>query len=349
MVRLQHILLLLILSANLYSETITSDSLLQRVKGGESIYDVIDKININDIDYKDVYYNEELKPYILQLLDEDSYRLYDIETYLESSFGTDLAKKNRIEEWLRDNNSQLPLDSVMSTPNLYRSYLDTAYTDYSSKLHQNYQPIIPNKFEKLLSLVRWPEVYEEYHRQWINDGGNITSKRFYAMLCMHDPYAISLFDKYVDDLLQRKDGSLKWDIYKHRPSADALGSYRDKLWLRGLEYTNLITFTPFPQDHEEPLTVPFNIKIVSGLIGYNCPSKKAKRLIDKITIQVTFLDEKFYKLNEDLTIDEYISIGKQIKENAQLFRDIYEPYIEKEEQEELYWKQNMPYYKTSNK
>ncbi|MBO7145457.1 MAG: hypothetical protein J6W13_11615 [Salinivirgaceae bacterium] len=336
--------LFLLLCISVQAETITSDSLLQRIKQGEVIYDIIDNIFIGDIDFKDVYFNEELKPYMLQLLDEKSYRQHEIETLLESSFGSDDAKMRRIKEWLRDNSCSLSFDTIMSTPDLYQAYLDSAYSDFSSNLYSHYNVVIPNVYEEVLCRIHWPVVYKEYHRQWVEDGKNITSKRFYAMLCMHDPDATDIFDKYVDDLLQNKSDSLNKEWYIHRPSA-AMGSYEEKLRLRGLKYTNLITFTPFPQDREESLTVPYNIKIASELIGYDCPSERAQQIMNKISVSVSFLGQTFLKLNEDLTIDEYISIGMEIKENAQLFMDIYQPFIQKKEQEELYWKQNMPYYK----
>jgi hypothetical protein len=349
--------------------TISADSLLKLIQAEGNVYETIEnKISVSSVDTKRCYFNDSLKTVLLKLLDEDEYVRQDNLRILNRYFGTDEKKKIRVGEWVYDRYLSLEKDSfngnprqydryiqsfiqdyVMSNDSVYNLYLDSAYTDKIHRLKQ-VKTVIPPYFEDLLSEIKWPEVYEAYYKDWVSDGKGIHSKRFKSMLRMHCPEAIELYNTYADEVYAKDDYSLFEGGILDRLDTYVYGSYTYQLMAKALSCLAACNIFDVFEDgfiDEECVypEVPFNLIVAESVLDSATSNIELKRFYDRC-VEIGIFSARYQKFVCCFPEEKYFKIGREIKENIEPFRRELLHYMKLKVKEELYWKRNMPYYKS---
>lgn len=324
---------------------IKSDSLLRMFKTMDA-FDVLDKVYVRDIDVKDCYYNEELKPYVLKWLDKEAYFEYLNNDYIKRLY---IENKNnciyKVKGWLTHRNQSHLIDTVMKTPDLFQIYLDSVISDvtkYMKGLHFQYENnVLPKEAIYFHALLKLPESYEILHRYWKEDGGKLSSQYFYTMLAMHDPEAIAMYNKYVDSVIAVKDLRLLDDIDGKSGQIHLYGSYALELKLK-LLMVNFKKTHSFSDFDDGIFYSPFNIDLINPLVDayFQCSQNEVVlKILEKVYNPIDKI--------RSIKYEELERVSNEIIENIEEFKKVLQPHIENMKKEEKYWKQNMPYYKDS--
>lgn len=337
---------------------VSADSLLHRINNCGNVYDAILPYPETEIDPKDCYFNEELKSLLLTMLDEQNYVEYNNERRVKDSFGDEKCKIAMTRAWLIDHDKESIIDTVLSNAELFTRYLDTTIVDYTNRISSNWNisnTDIPYDIENLLSLIKWPEVYEEYHRQWMEDGKRLWGKRFNSMLRMHDPEAVSLYFAYFDNFIDSNNYSEEAAQKLENPAYLGLGSIAMELDLKSLKWMAPMKadWTGFCETCKT--LAPFNVRRLDILCFYNMHFWNLLEIKSNIVREVIYSladpepHESEYKvMNMHMSEEDYKKIGNKIRENINEFRQELQPFIDEAIENEKYWKQNMPYYKVKD-
>ncbi len=334
--------------------TISADSLLKLIRAEGNVYETIEnRISVSSVDTKKCYFNDSLKTVLLKLLDEDEYRLHETKRFVDQMFSNEKYCRKRIYAWLKDNHQMELLDSIKSNAGLRQQYLDSAY---NSLLKKERLPIymsviqIPPYFEDLLSEIKWPEVYEAYYKDWVSDGKGIHSKRFKSMLRMHCPEAIELYNTYADEVYAKDDYSLFEGGILDRLDTYVYGSYVYQLMAKALSCLAACNVFDVFEDgfiDKECVypEVPFNLIVAESVLDSATSNIELKRIYDRC-VEIGIFSARYQKFVCCFPEEKYFKIGREIKENIDPFRRELLHYMKLKEKEELYWKRNMPYYKS---
>lgn len=324
---------------------IKSDSLLRMFKTMDA-FDVLNKVYTDDIDVKDCYYNEELKPYVLKWLDKEAYfEFLQKERITRETKDKDFCI-NDVKGWLTKYNKSHLIDTVLKDLSLFKVYLDSVTLEekeYFRKRFFGKGGRLPTEAIYFHALLKLPESYEILHRYWKEDGGKVSSEYFYTMLAMHDPEAIAMYNKYVDSVIVVKDLRLLDDINGKSGQINLYGSYSLELKLK-LLMVNVKKTHSFSDFGDGIFYSPFNIDLINPLVDayFQCSQNK---------IVLNILNKIYNPIDKIRTLKyaELEKAGNEIIENIEEFKKVLQPHIENMKKEEKYWKQKMPYYKESNR
>lgn len=352
--------------------TISADSLLSMIQKDGSVFKTFEHASfLAEIDIKDCYYNDSLKVLMLKLLDEEAYREYDNKRFISSWMNNDESRRNETRKWLEKHKKYADVDSIMSNASLYYIYEDSAIVDLANEIGATRKPETEPEYEKVLSLIKWPEIYEEYHRQWVKDGSRIGGNRFFAMLSMHAPDALAKSDGQCERWYASNDYlAIKQTLYES-PNLFFWGTYAIRLTLKSLTCTSQVALYDFGND--EKMLVPFNVRQLQFLKDFTGKSffegeyvhTELNQIREKLTNPNIMMCETWPKLCDEISKDPlpvsqnslslflpeecFEKLGQEIRDNVDVFVIEYESYINEMELQELYWKQNMPYYNKTEK
>lgn len=320
---------------------ISADSLLKLVKIDGSIYKTFENRDLVDkIDYKNCYGNDSLKYLMLKLLDEDEFFVSEAHRVVDILWSKEHNRQYYLDKWLVGHNKVSIKDSLSNDLYLLNLYLDSAYYEECARTVKVFKKtsVIPQSFASILSRMKWPEVYAEYYNQWCDDGKRFDGKRFAELLVMHCPEALAVYENTA--IRQYEQGNFN-GLYLG--CNEELGSYHLKFHLLTLVCTAPIHCHLF--DGGEPgqgPEVPLNLeKVYTWFFYYNHLIPIVKDFGKKFAWDP--LDD-----SNPFSRKEFFKVGQEIKDSVDVFRLQFQPEIEKLEREELYWKQNMPYYKGNN-
>ncbi|MDR1198917.1 MAG: hypothetical protein LBK94_07920 [Prevotellaceae bacterium] len=184
------------------------------------VFEYYDK-NHFGLDCEKLYYDEELKSYLLKWLDVNEYIDYKIEKYREERMiliQDDEFSTVRIKDYIT-NECKLNYDSICSIPELYIEYKEKTVDWLVGKekerlLNEREKIIVPSSIIVLHAWICYPEAYLiikkwANNRPFIDKYGDINS--YYAyLLKMNDPDT----QKQCDDVIKK---FVETNGYSHDP------------------------------------------------------------------------------------------------------------------------------------
>ena len=204
---------LLVISTNVYSQrtVITNDSLrvhFQNEKPHE-VYIYYQKRRFNDIiDYKALYYDHELKGYLMKWLEPDTWIDYELFLRKKELYQFEPDQKESLIRYYVENNLKLKYDSIKQDTSLVNFYLNQAIEkivyEKEKEMIKKKSNIIPDIDVLFLhARIAYPESYRII-KQWWYKQQKITSRYdgymtnvFISLLMMNDPDAQLLFNKEI--------------------------------------------------------------------------------------------------------------------------------------------------------
>lgn len=339
----QLLILLFILNSTItfsQNDTIKASHLLMLLNKSTDLYKTIDDIQNIPIDYKDCYFNDSLKSILIPLLSCDKFFDYQYKIEWDDNY-----TKSAILNFLKDRKLQNCYDSIINDSLLYHVYSDSVKIEYTTKLVTRYKekPWIQNSVIKIMTEIKWSESYMALYNNWVIDGKKITSSFFKPLISMHCPEAIEIYNSLVEraihlhkiDFLMK----VKHDAFNYRK----YGSYCLDLYIQLLHCDMFYYDDEFSNNDTIILQkIPFNYSILS-------PSLNPKEEF------ITSDNYKFAQLKDSIFDNSYNKkiyneptyslLGRQIIRFADFFESQLQQKKEYMQKRELYWKQNMPYYK----
>lgn len=333
---MKKIVLLLLLSfavfdCNAQSEALKSNQILSLLSQSNNVYEAIDSIIINGIDYEECYNSNSLKEKILPLLNRENFFRTQYKMDWDSIYSISAVKK-----YLKENSKYDIVDSVLNHFELYKSYRDSAINMAVEQLYLKYndKPWLPNGILLLHSQIKWRESYDLLYEYWVKDDKSITSYCFKPLIMMHCPEAIGKYNKLIDKAIQLGKIDFLLKVKKDAFNINKYGSYALDLYIKLLEST-----TKYMQDDIQTIRiVPFNFGIVSN---YYNPKEE---YITSQNYKFAHLKDSLYSNNDysDYYLEKLsLSIIRHIEDFAKQIKVFKQTLLN----QELYWKQNMPYYK----
>jgi hypothetical protein len=275
------------------------------------LYKWRNKSNIR-YNYKEMYYNDSLKYYLMQCLDVEAFKEYEIQSQKEKIESNTKFVDGLILNKLKNN--QAALDSVISDADLYKIYKDSVIT----KNINNYIPQVEEtvKYPHLLPIdiltnIGYPEFYEKLKQYWIESN----NPYYYAkLLYLGDPDVCEIFDNEVKEFVRTNGKTGAYDMFFKLVWDNTIcnTSYGIQKQLETLSVTSKLSLL-----NDTP--VPFNCLILPFLVGW----------IEHYKIPVDF--------PLTYTDSTYLYIPK-IKKAAKLIQ-------QKFDEEQAYWRDNMPFNK----
>ena len=334
---------------NCYSQMhLTADGLLNLIKSRGGVFEVIEKANINRggyetilddslqsvyyfNDYENAYHNQKLKEELLRLLnDMASYaRLYSEDRiYKIYTLNTEYTR-NKVSNWLTIYRGQ-EKDTIMKTKSLFNQYKDSLIMAESKKYYNealhNFE--ISKYTKELLTRLKYPEVYVVFYKKWEQDGKTFDSEWFKYLLDFQDPEAEKLYDDYIDNALlgKRKEDIIEFKNY----ICHTYNDYAISRFIKMLDKSDLVEVDYLTYK------IPIYILLLSE--------------IENIYMYyLLFKDETL--ANSYYNIEEYAFSGqieKAITEYNKIKTNLiacFKRMLKYNGYTEIYWKQNMPYYK----
>jgi len=317
--------------------TITNDSLRNHFRR-ESPYEVFEYyLKGFDIliDYESLYYDEEMKSYLMKWLDEDEI-LADLLNRRRKTFNErfNYDKKEKIsftEDYIKEH--KLNFDSICSDTTLLNMYTEMAISEFIDRNRDRYlknKHVLLIDFGVLLFHARivYPEAYKKVKQLWYNQNKQIVTKSqdfntlFICLLKMNDPEAQSEFDKIIADFVKTNGESFDGTFLLANVVAVGNAYAKKKL----IELLSVYKKFQFISDGAD---IPFDGRIygmLRDLLKYN--------QIETTAFEIS------YK-----TPEEYIKEMRKQKENVV---EATNRLIKKIEKSEEYWMVNMPFDYTPN-
>jgi hypothetical protein len=325
-IKLLPVLLCVILCANAKAQrvVVNNDSLRVHFRK-EKPYKVFDYYDRNHfgLDCKKLYYDEELKFYLLKWLDIDEYIEYKVEKYRKKRI--ELMKNDdfsvvRTKDYIK-NECKLNYDSICSVPELYAEYkektIDWLVGEEKKRL-ENTKGIISFPYEVLSfhSFICYPEAYitikqiiEKRNIPIVNQNGSINSDYIY-LLRMNDPDVQKAYNKIIQNFV-------KTNGYAYEPNV----------------ILNNLEMLPNAYGIEKLIEL-YQVKI-----KYIPMSDGSEVRFDNEILRMLLFLLQYYKIemNEDINIEKS---SKEIIETANTL-------VEKLKEKEKYWMDNMPFNKNN--
>jgi hypothetical protein len=230
--RVIQFIILFIVASNIYSQryTITIDSLRTHFRN-EKPYDVYDYYKKRESwfskeNYKLLYYDQEMKEYLLRWLDQDQiidYKANVFRKYLEG-FNED-NKISMIKSYIKREFNLNP-DSIKADDPLWKLYADSVINSYVKeekviileRKEKEKKDILPDMDVIYFhSQVAYPEAYKIIKGWWyqydkpVADNDAYFNSLFTCLLSMNDPEAQFEFDKAIKKYVQ-SDGKENYGI-----------------------------------------------------------------------------------------------------------------------------------------
>ncbi len=333
-----------------YRQTINSDSLLTMLTEGNPFH-VLPHIFIPEINTKDCYYNDSLKSFLLKFLNKDTAYQYMAE--LAEHYGFDNHRgiqEDYIRDYLKERKQMYLLDTILKTPELFSAYFDTVFNlaverQKTSSYQTNER--LPRELTDLLAQIKWPEVYVWARQEWEEDGKREHGYCYDYLLGMHDPEVIDINNHFIDTWGQLEsceyEDSNGYINYLYRNPVysgggiDSWGSYYFDAFVHFLQIKTMVYH---PLYFDEKSKRPYNTGLVHDYCFHNPYLKESYPVIYNISYGLfeTQVNDKKYR-------EKYKQASEDICDNIDMFIEALKPYKDYYLNEELYWKQNMPYYK----
>ena len=209
------IVLLLLATGSVYAESpkITNDSLRFHFQREEPylVYAYFERANTRLLNHKALYYDQELKEYLMTWFDTDvwiKYKVFSAKRGLLEKFDYDpRQKKYFITSYLREE-LKLDYDSICSNTALINLYFAQSLEKWEAKerekvLKDSANLIPPWKVLNLHAEIAYPEAYKKIKDLWYkhNKTTNIGNGIFTGLLAMNDPEAQAIMDKIVEEFV----------------------------------------------------------------------------------------------------------------------------------------------------
>ncbi|MBO7142052.1 MAG: hypothetical protein J6V76_02970 [Bacteroidales bacterium] len=324
---------------------ITSDSLWHYLQQKEDLYSCFNNRNIDPVidnfiiwnNEKDFYFNDSLKHQLIDIFNDSiswaKYAAKCVRHSLENE--TDEYKHNALKGFLRRKfDSKAFADSILKDATLFEIYFDSLCTfeenrSFEEGLSRIGYFYIPYRLKKIISHSYYFEVYNKMLYYWKQSGCSNRDFYYVYLLNVGCPDVISELDKMLDNS--------EWDYDLINYLTDNYSSESIKLLIKALDKTYLVDGDLMEID------VSLNVKLLLRLnrltwfteIGYLINSDLYYKVVDIIRhISANIYEPKGNEL-----------MAKYIIENKDIIVPFFETAYKKCSEQELYWKQNMPYYK----
>ena len=326
---------------------ISSDSLLHYLQQADDIYACFDYDRKKDpvvskfepwTDEKDFYFNDSLKHILINLFNDSigwaRHTAKVVRQNLENDSEED--KRMALEGYLKRNYNKVFADSVLNNEKLFNQYFDSLciYEEESSfkeDIKKRGTWNVPYSLKNIIAYSRYPEIYDKMLYYWKESGCSTRDFSFEYLLNVDCPEVIAMLETELDNNICRTETY----NYLRQYRSEAIRLLIKCIDQDYLEYVSLLEFE-----------IPFNVKIFaydyhSWWMWY--PFFTDEQQSD-FYIKTTELIDKLRDIHyNDYKICEQLS--KEIIENKQYIVPFLESAYQKCLSEELYWKQNMPYYK----
>jgi hypothetical protein len=301
-----------------YSKNIGADSLLTMFESKEP-FEVLDKItSIYSLNYKELYYNEKLKPHLLKWLDKEEYRKHRLLQVRKIYSSDSLWMRNKILQSIRGGNRESKADSIMNTPYLYNAFRDSVMTTLMNLVEKEYDETDkypPDLAVRIHSRIAYPESYRIIYQWWKEKGGE--NKYFLPLVRMGDPEARKIYNQKISRVSKNKGKGEDLVILDDELQTEITPSFSVEKRLQLLNVNE--KFIAISDDEEGQ---PYNCLLL-------------KMMVDEIFYRSIAID-KSVKRNDTCVI--HLKHLAEIKAAASKL-------IEKYKAEEHYWVQNMPFNK----
>lgn len=309
--------LLLIYSQKFSIDTISNDELLELFQTNNP-FNVIKTFQINQvIDNKAVYFDNEVKEYIMQLLDKQEYVKYILNKDSIKFIQDTTALNRAIYSYLLESSKVEIYDSVLNTTEIYKSYIDTIIklrTKIYSESINSENISLPDEVIWLHAKIAYPESYRELHKMWESENFTISSQFFIPLVKLRDPLAIKKYDQLIKQFIKSNGESYYFmDMYNNLKRIN--NSYSTRKLLKLIEFN--MEFEWFSEGEE---IYSFNCMVVS--------------LLQSVLWSLEYSSANNYFKGKDC---------KEVLKDKKLFKEKTLEFIQIMENEEKYWKENIDY------
>ena len=326
---------------------ITADSLLHHLQQAENVYACFDYYTKDTVvnhfyDYEGLYFNDTLRHLLVDLFNDSigwaRHTAKVVRQNLENE--PEENKRMALHGYLKRNYNKSFADSVLNNKQLFAQYFDSlcAYEEESS-FERNFKKgsawNLPNSFTNIIAHSHYPEVYDKMLYYWKNHKGANCEDYLLNVEC---PEMIADIEHKLDNNELTKD--LMHYITQYR-------SESIRLLIKSLDKTYLVpSILAYP--------VVFDIPINVCLIGKCMKSYGWIYLEGYVNVEIDEFYGDFeilsnisfiYDIENIKTQKDAIKMSKRIIENKKLLLPFLELHYQNSLKRELYWKQNMPYYK----
>jgi hypothetical protein len=330
---------------------ISTDSLLHHLQHVENIYacfdyqtedSVIENFRVWD-NVKDFYFNDSLKHLLINLFNDSigwaKYTAKNVRRSLETK--SENYKRMALEGYLKDKYNKAFADSVLKDDNLFSQYFDSLCIfreeqSFKEDIGKIGYWNVPSRLLDILSYSHFSEIYDKMYYYWKRNGCSRGDFYYDYLLNVDCPEVIAMMETELDN----KEYSLPLKKYLDKYKSEAI-----RLLIKSLDKSDLIDFGL------ESYEIPFNLIVFgfdqySWLYLYMCYTEYQR---NDIYIKTTDLIEQIRDVHSNYLENNYktyINLSKEIIRNKQYIVPFLESAYQKCLEEELYWKQNMPYYKS---
>lgn len=328
---------------NLSKHEISADSLLT-LFSKYTPFEVLEKVDWWNVNYRDCYSNKKLRPFFLTWIDKEAVFKDRMNRYIKGAFDPDY-KIYRVKGWLNKNKKHQLIDTVLKDSALFNAYLDSVINDITineRKLFFSSKKWIDPSAFLVHSWLKLPEAYVMLRKYWgEEDNFERESDYFDAMLAMQDPKALEIYNQHVDSLVKTDNLAALSDIMKRSENAFRYGSYAIDLKLMLLKVKSNLKAV-VPSDSHFPY--PFIINVIFPVfsthpIYYKCLYNSDNNFIKRINSALFMPIEKI----DSVPYDELVKYAEEIRENAKEIEKAFMPCRQDLIEKEQYWKGNMPY------
>lgn len=323
---------------------VSRDTLLYIFKTN-NIYDAIDNIrNVisyerGSLDYKNIYFDKELKEYFLKSLDRNSRCQYktenEIKKYRKLLNGEEFLK-SEIRGYLYERKRGKQIDSILKSETLIKKFKDSVLEQeiYLEKKRNNYKNAIPNLH--LITKIKYLEAYDSI-KKWNKElpEWNFTEE----LLAFNDPESKREFDKRVANYVKNNGTNESYryflDVIREINTAYGYSKLLDLIAVNKVEITM-----------QAPV---FN---VDGVVVDTDNSESPVSFLLLGSVNLLHWVNHYKLPYENLIIQNELLLGSDVKKQDEFIKKNL-PEIKKalldivkiKEKEEEYWMKNMPYYK----
>lgn len=297
-------------------KTISSDSLLKMFQTMKP-FEVFEKVQFSWFDFKSCYYDAPLKPYLMKWLDKHEYFEYVLDKEKETITNRPDLVKDEILYMLNKQGRKNALDSILTNPELYALYRDSAIAVYVNRYIENYkgEHNVPDMAIVLHSYFAYPESYPILKKWWEESGRTINRSLFLSLVRIGDPDAREIYDNRVKQLV-KTNGETPGIMIIDGELYELKGSYSVSKMIELLKVD--MVYNPL-EDSPKPYKCWVIEYLLNDLAAHHLDLKA--KASDPCKVQKKHLSE--------------------IKTSTQKLIDIYKA-------DEYYWMKNMPFYKEEN-
>ncbi len=336
---------LLHLSINAQPTRITTDSLLHHLQQAENVYACFDYRTDDPVvnhfyDYKGLDFNDSLKYLLVELFNDSigwaRYKAKVVRQNLEKE--PEPNKRRALEGYLQHNYNKSFADSVLNNKQLFAQYFDSlcAYRERSS-FERNFKKgsdwNLPYSFTKIIAHSHYPEVYDKMLYYWNNDKGAHCGDYLLNVDC---PEMIADIESKLDN------NDLIYVAIRY------MCTYRSesiRMLIKALDNSKLVDNDLQGIDFDIPLNVYLLLKINDNDIYNEWTFKSYLFECSNFNKIIYDYESVLYNLKKIKNQKQAIKMSQYIIENKNLIIPFFEQHYQKCLNAELYWKQNMPYYK----